>query len=66
MMRLGIEVLIASGEGELPLTRQAAIEGLAARSDLFAKIYDQSGSVVLVPAFSAYFPRSYQKVPKQE
>lgn len=66
MMRLGIEVLIASGEGELPLTRQAASDALAARPDLFAKIYDHSGSVVLVPAFSAYFPRSYQKVAKQE
>lgn len=66
MMRLGIEVLIASGEGSIPPSRQAAIEALSARPDLFAKIYDQSGSVVLVPAFSSYFPRSYQKTGKQE
>jgi hypothetical protein len=64
MMRLGVEVLLISGEGAVPATRQGAIDALAARPDLFAKLYEQSGSAVFVPAFSQYFPRAYNpKVP---
>lgn len=66
MMRLGVELLIIGGEGAGPPTRQASIDALSSRPELFAKLYDQSGSVVFAPVFSPYFPRAYHpKAPKE-
>ena len=64
MMRLGGGLLIVDGDSAAQPGRQEAVARLTERTDLFAKVYDQSGWVVFAPSFSDYFPRSYQKAGK--
>lgn len=63
MMAHGVELLIVDGgASEISANRHFAFDRFLARPDLFASLYEDGGSRVLVAAFSDLYPRAYSSV----
>lgn len=62
MMRYGLPLFITAGssstQGSMARER---LEKFGARTDLFAKVYDDGGFVIFAPAFSDYFKNIYSE-----
>jgi hypothetical protein len=64
MMAQGVSLLIVPPQrvgSQRSGAREELLSKLMNRPDLFATLYSKDGALVLVPAFSDYFPRAYNK-----